>query len=143
MAATARPSKSCSDVVGNADGPVLVYNSVEDWYRELLAPMVQRRMDAAGSGTLTFCPRWWAHPEAVSRLEALWRAWEVCADTGGEAPSRWFSQHCDPALAVLLDAKLGPLADCRPDQHRKYANTAHLPVVPAPPGHWGTTTAAG
>jgi hypothetical protein len=111
--------------------------NVEDWYINVLAVMAERRLDAAGSGTLTWCPRWWEHPEAIARLEALWRAWEVCRDDDGESPSRWFWQHCDPMLAVLMDAKLGPLADCKPDLHRKYTNTRHLPIDPAPAGHWG------
>ena len=122
--------------------PEFVYRGVEDWVLNLLAPTIERRLDAAGAGTLTWCPQWWQHPEAIARLEALWRAWEVCRDTDGEAPSRWFWQHCDPILAVLTDAKTGPMADCKPDHHRKYANGSHLPSEPAPDTYWGTTVAS-
>jgi hypothetical protein len=23
-----------------------------------------------------WCPQWWDHPEAVMRIEGMWRAWE-------------------------------------------------------------------
>ena len=63
-------------------------------------------------------------------------------DADGEAPSRWFSQHCDPMLAVLTDAKAGPLSDCKPDAHRKYHNAVTLPCEPAPIGYWGSQAIA-
>ena len=66
----------------------------------------------------------------------------MCRDADGVVPSRWFWQHADPMLAVLTDAKAGPLSDCKPDQHRKYRNATFLPFEPAPPGYWGTEVAA-
>ena len=51
-------------------------------------------------------------------------------------------QHCDPMLAVLMDAKAGPLCDCKPDEHRKYNNATGLPFEPAPVGYWGSEVAA-
>ena len=45
-------------------------------------------------------------------------------------------------LAVLMDAKTGPLSDCKPDEHRKYAATSTLPYKPAPAGYWGKDVAA-
>jgi hypothetical protein len=122
-----------------AEAPEFYFLRLEDWYTRWLGPTIERRLDAAGAGTLTWCPAWWAHPEVIARLEALWRAWEVCRDTDGEAPSRWFWQHCDPHLAILMDARVGPMSDCGPSAgHRKYRNTSHLPQHPAPAGYWGT-----
>jgi hypothetical protein len=125
-----------------AELPEFVHTCVEDWFINVLAPTIERRLDATGAGTLTWCPQWWQHPEAIARLEALWRAWEVCRAADGEAPSRWFWQHCDPMLGVLMDAKAGPLSDCKPDAHRKYNNATTLPYDPAPLGYWGTEVAA-
>lgn len=122
--------------------PEFFYSSVEDWFINLFAKMIERRLDAAGAGTLTWCPQWWKHDEAIARLEGLWRAWEVCRDTDGEAPSRWFWMHCDPMLAVLMDAKTGPLSDCKPDAHRKYQATTKLPYTRAPAGYWGKDVVA-
>ena len=36
-------------------------------------PMFRRPL----GGEFRWCPQWWAHPEAVSRLTALWRSWEA------------------------------------------------------------------
>jgi hypothetical protein len=116
-----------------------LYRSLFDWYTAWLAKTIERRLDATGTGTLTWCPRWWAHPEVNARLEALWRAWEVARHQDGDAPARWFGQ-LDQNLKILMDAKLGPMADCGPDTHRRYANTRPLPGEPAPPGWWGTSS---
>jgi len=59
---------------------------------------VQRRLEALGETSMTWCPQWWRHPQAVSRLEALWRVWEVCRQLDGEVPARWWWQHFDPDL---------------------------------------------
>jgi hypothetical protein len=59
-------------VDAGAEEPVaLVYPTVEAFVREQLAPMYRRAVDG---GAMTWCPEWWRHAEAISRLEALWRA---------------------------------------------------------------------
>lgn len=90
-----------------------VHTCVEDWFINVLAPTIERRLDASGAATLTWCPQ-----------------------------SRWFWQHCAPMLAVFMDAKVGPLCDCKPDGHRKYHDTTGLPFEPAPAGYWGSAVAA-
>ncbi|WP_306914878.1 MULTISPECIES: DUF4913 domain-containing protein [unclassified Arthrobacter] len=49
---------------------------------------------------------WYFHPEAVSRVEALWRAWEHLRLDGATGISVWFKDHADHHMSVLLD--LGP-----------------------------------
>ncbi len=120
-----------------AQQPPPLFDSLEDWYQQVLAVTVQRRLEAAQEGTLTWCPHWWEHPEGIARLEALWRAWEVCRFLDGEAPARWWWQHHDPIFAVLSHPKLGPFADCKPDKHASGNVTQFLPIVDAPVGHWG------
>jgi hypothetical protein len=46
---------------------------VEEFVREQPAPMYRRALDGTQR---TRCPEWWRHAEAISRVEALWRAWE-------------------------------------------------------------------
>jgi len=65
----------------------------------------------------------------------------VARHQDGDAPTRWFA-HLDANLKTLMDAKLGPMADCGPDTHRRYGNTRPLPDTPAPAGWWGTATPA-
>jgi Domain of unknown function (DUF4913) len=102
---------------------------VEMWVTEHLSPIIQRRL----GGRLTWCPRWWAHAEAISRLIALWRAWEKARLEGPVAMSDWWLNHLDPHLRILLSATEGPFADCGPDGH---VDLAPLPSEPAPDGHW-------
>jgi hypothetical protein len=91
------------------------------WVEEVFAPMVQRRVDL-GRG-MTWCARWWDHPEVIVRLDALRMAWYdlTAPDTpGGDAGagySAWWVNHVDPTLATLLDADTGPMSGCRPDRH--------------------------
>jgi hypothetical protein len=44
-------------------------------------------------------------------------------------------------LAVRMDANVGPVADCEPDQHRKFTNGKHLPIEVSPRGYWGSCAA--
>lgn len=122
--------------------PPFLYGSVEHWYSQCEAKTVERRLEANQDGTLTWCPEWWRHPEAVSRLEALWRAWEVCRYQDGEAPARWWWQHHDPIFTVLSHPKRGPFADCKPTKHHAGDMVEFLPHTPAEPGWWGSEPAA-
>src|SRR5664280_1942708 len=69
------------------------YPSVEAWVVGQFAPTYARPLSPA----VRWCARWWDHAEAISRLEALWRVWEVArldvvpppgapADGGAERP---------------------------------------------------------
>ncbi|MFF3571003.1 DUF4913 domain-containing protein [Nocardia jiangxiensis] len=56
--------QSASTVYGN------VGEFVENYLSFVYARQVKDRSDTV------WCTEWWRHPEAVIRLEALWRAWE-------------------------------------------------------------------
>ncbi|WP_017972363.1 DUF4913 domain-containing protein [Actinopolyspora halophila] len=109
-----------------------LYPSVEEWVNGWLAPMIRRPLGT----TAAWCPHWWAHPEAVARLEALWRCWEAARLDGPMAMSTWWLQHADPHLALLTDPDRSPFASCH-DGHRD--ELAPLPTEPAPAGWWGET----
>ncbi|WP_299577482.1 DUF4913 domain-containing protein [uncultured Williamsia sp.] len=89
----------------------------------------QYRRDVTGQ-RLIWCPRWWAHGEAVSRLEALWRAWEHLRLDGGTGMAVWWKDYADPTMAVLFDPQ-GPFAGCSADRGHK-PRLAPLPVEPMP-----------
>lgn len=117
-------------VGGGGDPPAeLVYPTVEAFVREQLAPMYRRAVD---DGTLTWCPEWWRHAEAISRLEALWRAWEHLRLDAATGMSVWFRDHADPHMAVLLDVD-GPFKRCSPSRGHG-GELEPLPVEPAPEG---------
>lgn len=112
-----------------AAGPV--FDNLDAFISGYLAPVVERRVVQGASPGVAWCPEWWRHPEAISRLYALWRGWETLrvADPG-TGMSLWWRDHFDPHFAVLTSDH-GPLGKCSPD--RGHVATAALPVVPAPP----------
>jgi hypothetical protein len=91
------------------DDQATEYESVESVVTDHLAPMIRRRL----TGSVTWCASWWAHPEAVDRLTALWRAWEALHAAPGVGLSTWWLNHADPHLDRLMDAQCGPFAGCR------------------------------
>ena len=58
-----------------------------------------------------WCPEWWKHPEAVARLDALWRAFEQLRQDPGTGMSVFWRDHADHHMNVLLDAD-GPFKGC-------------------------------
>jgi hypothetical protein len=79
--------------------------------------------------TVRWCPQWWAHAEAIVRLEAAWRAWEVLRLDPGTGPSAWLRDHADPCQAALT-APDGPFRRCS-TQHQA---AAPLPCATPPTG---------
>ena len=62
--------------------------------------------------TRVFCPQWWKHPEAVARIDALWRAFEALRQDPGTGMSVFWRDHVDHHMTVLLDAD-GPFKGCQ------------------------------
>ncbi|MEU1132632.1 DUF4913 domain-containing protein [Streptomyces sp. NPDC005900] len=110
--------------------PPLVFSSVEEFVREWLAPTVRRNL--AGK-SLTWCPSWWRHPEGLSRLTAMWRAWENLRLDPALGISTWWLHHGDPHLRVLMDREVGPFASCKPEGHtsRPYPPLPHEEADPS------------
>jgi len=63
-----------------------------------------------------WCSQWWDHPEAVSRLEALWKAFEVLRRDPGTGAATWWRDYADPTMAALSDAG-GTFARCSDATH--------------------------
>lgn len=99
-----------------------VYGRVEDWVSGYFIPLFRRPL----GGQYRWCPGWDEHLEAVSRLTALWRAWEACRIEPGTGVSDWYGSHLDHHLPILL-GPAGPFAQCSPDG-------GHLELKPFPEG---------
>ena len=106
----------------------LEYGSLESWVTNFFAPTFCRSI----SPSVRWCAQWWDHAEVLSRLEALWRGWEVLRLRRWEGGVLWY-RDLDSHLAVLL-APDGPFAQCTPDRHTPIRP---LPVTPAPEGWFG------
>lgn len=110
--------------------PKPVYANADAWVRELFINLSEFKM-ATHSGRTDgrrWCARWWAHPYALDRLEALWRAWEALRLDPGTGLSVWYRDHFTQAIDELMAAE-GPFHRCGPDGHNALPP---LDVVPAP-----------
>jgi hypothetical protein len=74
--------------------------------------------DLEGQTEWRWCPDWFAHTEAIARLESCWKAFEVLRLDPGTGSSVWFRDHADPCMAALTNPT-GPFARCSPEKgHR-------------------------
>ncbi len=93
--------------------PEPCFASMLDWFETWLRPMYRR---STHGDQREWCAEWWQHEEAVSRLDALWRAWEALRLDPGTGLSVWWRDHADHHMAALLDPD-GPFKQCG-DGHR-------------------------
>lgn len=107
----------------------LVFAGLEAFVAEYLAEVLGR--DVSGP-VHAWCPSWWKHPEALVRLNAMWRAFEYLRLDSSLGMSSWWLHHADPHLTVLLNPVTGPFAACK--AAGEHVPPAPVPVVPAPPG---------
>lgn len=112
------------------DSPSLRYPTLTAWVTEYLAPTI-RRPEKNGR---VWCPQWWRHAEAISRLEALWRSWEHLRLDGATGMSTWWRDHADHHLAALIDTD-GPFSRCRCG----HAGENDPLAVEPPPADWFST----
>lgn len=104
---------------------------LEDFMVHFFLLVIERKLGPSR----VWCPRWWAHPEAVNRLWALWRSYEAFRAQGGSALTSWWVYHVDSQLPQLLDEH-GPFARCRKGHERGLRPLGHEPV---PEGWWDVT----
>ncbi|NHC47157.1 DUF4913 domain-containing protein [Motilibacter aurantiacus] len=122
-----RPALPAQPPVEAGDEWETYYRDVEDFVNEFFVIAFARTL----GGNALWCDRWWDHPEAVLRLEGLWRTFETSRrqpENGGPI----FLGQVDHHLPVLLSAS-GPFAACGASGHNP---PPPLPSRPAPPGHW-------
>ncbi|MFF1701027.1 DUF4913 domain-containing protein [Streptomyces sp. NPDC058252] len=105
----------------------LWYANVGEFVTDRLAYFVPSPTPESGQ---VWCPQWFRHPVALSRLDALWRAWEALRWDAGLGMSSWWINHFEPHLRALSDPVTGPFAHCV-DGHR---NNEPLLLAPAPEG---------
>ena len=74
-----------------------------------------------------WCRRWFEHAEAVSRLEAVWRAYEALRVEPRAAMSTWWRDHADYHMKVLM-APDGPFEACSVDQGHSERTAVRLPT---------------
>ena len=103
--------------------PEPIYLVLEDWVLDYFLPMFRRTL----GGESRWCAQWWAHAEAVSRLTALWRAWEAMRLEPATGISDWYSAHLDYHLPILLGPD-GPFCQCDRSDHQELDPFRAVPV---------------
>jgi len=96
---------------GSDDAPPAkppAYPDLDTFVRDWLAPTYRRNLETGGRA---WCASWQEHPEAVSRLTGLWRAYEHLHEQKGTALSVFWRDHADPCMDRLLDEQ-GPFSKC-------------------------------
>ena len=107
-----------ADPSGAAEAPAAAvvkppkYKALAEFVNEEFSPRYTRRRLG---GRWRWCPQWWEHAEAVSRLDALHRAWEAMHDDGPTGMGDWYRNHLDHQLPILMGPD-GPFRGCG-DQH--------------------------
>lgn len=108
--------------------PEPVYAAVEDWVTGQFLPVYVRPL----GGEYRWCAQWWQHAEAITRLTALWHAWELMRLQPGTGIAAWLRDHLDHHLPVLL-SRSGPFAQCSESEH---IAPRQARADQAPPGWW-------
>lgn len=111
------------------DAPEPLYPDVQSWVENLYVTAFIRQENQQ----IRWCASWWAHPEAIIRLTALWQTWETARLVPGSGMADWLRGYLD-SLAPALHSPTGPFASCTTDKHRDQQPMA---VGPAPTGYWG------
>lgn len=109
--------------------PELVFDNVAEFVHTKLAYSYRREVESGISRK--WCPQWWKHEEAASRLESLWRAWEHLRLDPATGMSVWWRDHADPHMAQLMDPE-GPFKNCSV-RHGHGGTEGPLPPLPCTP----------
>lgn len=103
--------------------PQLYYPNPITFFTGTLAPSYVR--DVGNGSEFAWCPEWYKHPEALSRIEAVWRAWEYLRLDGSLGISTWWINHADPHMRMLM-APNGCFKKCVYNGHAERTKPEHL-----------------
>ncbi|MBU2698566.1 hypothetical protein CCO04_26105 [Pimelobacter sp. 30-1] len=113
----------------SAEAPADLFDSVYAFVPNFLAIVYARPIGSQITG-FRWCSTWWEHPEAVSRLEALWKAFETLRQDPTTGAAVWWRDFADPTMSALCSPD-GPFKQCSDQDHKL---SADLPTKEAPRG---------
>ena len=125
---TTPPAATAPPAGQDAPAPEPAYQGVEEWVTGQFLPVFRRPL----GGEYRWCAQWWQHAEAITRLTALWHAWEALRLQPGTGIASWLRDHLDHHLPVLL-GRGGPFAQCSEEEH---IEPRQAKADDAPPGWW-------
>ena len=92
--------------------PPPAFTTLDDWVSGYFKAVFTRSV----GGDIRWCNNWQDHPEAWTRLEALWRSWETLRLDPNLGIAIWLTNYLDPQMAALM-GRSGTFASCTPDRH--------------------------
>lgn len=108
--------------------PVQRFASLPVFVEEYVVPNWVHKLGDNYAGR--WCSHWWEHPEAVTRLSAVWEAFEVMRLEPPPSLSTWIKDHLDAHMAALT-ALHGVFHNCDVGRHihepRRPWETEHPP----------------
>ncbi len=115
-------------VEGSATASGTRFASLPEFVEEFLLHVWRRELNSG-----CWCERWWEHPEAVLRLEAMWDAFELLRMEPGTGVSVWIRDHLDYHMGMLTTRATSPFKSCDVTKER-HDNPTVWPTAPAPAG---------
>lgn len=92
------------DLSESSEPDTLVFGSVDEFVREQLSVTYRRVVGPSNRTARRWAAQWWRYPEAIARLEALWRSWEHLRLDGATGSSTWWRDHLDHHMPILMSA---------------------------------------
>lgn len=109
--------------------PAELLEALAEFVTDVLSPLYARQV--ADTALAVWCPEWFRHPEALSRLDVLRRIYDEAIESGDAAMvSAWWLDHADPHMSRLLDPN-GPFKYCSQRNGHK-SLLVPLPTAPLP-----------
>lgn len=107
--------------------PETFHGSADEFVREFL--VVTYRREVSPKGDYRWDGHWWMHPEAVARIDALWRTWKHYRHDRATGTSVWSRDHADHQMGVLM-SPAGPFGKSSgtTDPGRRYRTQHHRPA---------------
>jgi hypothetical protein len=107
----------------------LYYGHVAEFVQDRFIYFIPRPLPGSRQ---VWCPEWYRHAQALSRLDSIWRAWEHLRRDPALGMSNWWTHYVDPNIRALLDPDVGPFGRCV-NGHQD-GSTEPLPVFDPPEG---------
>lgn len=109
----------------------LVYQNSIDWFEQYWCYVYRRETSTRAP---LWCEAWWKHPEALTRIELMWRSWEAARQSDPmTGVAAWMVNIADPMMAQLFSPD-GTFKGCIDARHVDRENEElTLSFVPASP----------
>ncbi|MFI6575240.1 DUF4913 domain-containing protein [Nocardiopsis sp. NPDC050513] len=115
------------ETTDSSDQPV--HGNAVDFFESYFRHVYKRRVGIRNQ--YRWSARWWENPEALIRVDAVWRAWESLSADPSTGMSSWLRDHADYHMGILLSPD-GPMGGAE-DQNQA---GEPLPHDPPPPGQF-------